>query len=46
MKLSKLIRGLSAFDYAVMLDGPEKNHLSAIKSLTSHFVSSISVVFN
>ena len=37
---SKLIRGLSSFDYAVMLDGPEKNYLSAIEDLTSHFFSS------
>ena len=37
---SELIRGLSAFDHAVMLDGPEKNYLSAIENLTSHFLSS------
>ena len=37
---SELIRGLSAFDHAVMLDGPEKNYLSAIENLTSHFSSS------
>ena len=36
---SELARGLSAFDYAVMLDGPEKNYLTAIQSPTSHFFS-------
>ena len=37
---SELVRGLSAFDYAAKLDGPEKNYLSAIESHhTSHFFS-------
>ena len=34
---SELIRGLSAFDHAVMLDGPEKKYLSAIENPASHF---------
>ena len=36
---SKLIRGLSAFDPAVILDGPENNYVDAIEKLSSHFVS-------
>ena len=36
---SYLLRGLSSFDHAVLLDGPEQNYLSAIESLTGNFVS-------
>ena len=36
---SRLIRGLSAFDPAVILVGPEANYTDAIEKLTSHFVS-------
>ena len=36
---SKLIRGLSAFDPAVILVGPAANYTNAIEKLTSHFVS-------
>ena len=36
---SKLIRGLSAFDPAVILDGPEANYIVAIEKLSGHFVS-------
>ena len=36
---SKLMRGLSAFDPAVMLDGSEADYTVAIESLSSHFVS-------
>ena len=36
---SDLLRGLSSFDYAVLLDGPEENYVSAVESLTSYFVS-------
>ena len=39
LKLS-LIRGLSCFDSAVMLDGPERHYVTAIEDLTSYFVSS------
>ena len=37
---SALIRGLSCFDSAVMLDGPERHYVAAIEDLTSYFVSS------
>ena len=37
---SPLIRGLSSFDSAVMLDGPERHYIAAIEDLTSYFVSS------
>ena len=37
---SPLIRCLSCFDSAVMLDGPERHYISAIEDLTSYFVSS------
>ena len=36
---SKLMRGLSAFDPAVMLDGSEADYTVAIEGLYSHFVS-------
>ena len=36
---SKLIRGLSAFDPAVILDGPEANYIVAIERFSGHFVS-------
>ena len=36
---SDLLRGLSSFDHAVLLDGPEENYVSAVESLTSYFVS-------
>ena len=36
---SKLVRGLSAFDSAVIIDGPEANYVVAIEKLSSHFVS-------
>ena len=36
---SKLIRGLSAFDPAVIYDGPEVNYIVAIEKLSGHFVS-------
>ena len=36
---SDLMRGLSAFDPAVMLDGPEQNYVGAIECLSSYFVS-------
>ena len=36
---SKLMRGLSAFDPAVMLDGTEANYTVAIEDLSSHFAS-------
>ena len=36
---SKLVRGLSAFDSAVIFDGPEANYAVAIDKLSSHFVS-------
>ena len=36
---SDLLRGLSSFDHAVLLDGSEENYVSAVESLTSYFVS-------
>ena len=36
---SSLIKGLSAFDPAVILDGPESHYITAIEKLSSHFVS-------
>ena len=36
---SKLVKGLSAFDPAVLLVGPEINYTTAIERLTSHFVT-------
>ena len=36
---SDLMRGMSAFDPAVMLDGPEQNYVGAIECLSSHFVA-------
>ena len=36
---SDLARGLSAFDVAVMFDGPEKHYVTVIEKLSSHFVS-------
>ena len=37
---SDLIRGLSSFDPAVILENSEKNYLTAIQKLSTHFVSS------
>ena len=36
---SDLARGLSAFDVAVMFEGPEKHYVTAIEKLSAHFVS-------
>ena len=36
---SKLVRGISAFDSAVIFDGPEAKYAVAIEKLSSHFVS-------
>ena len=36
---SDLARGLSAFDVAVMFEGPEKHYLTVIEKLSAHFVS-------
>ena len=36
---STLLRGLSCFDHAVILDGLEQNYTVAIEDLTSYFVS-------
>ena len=36
---STLLRGLSCFDHAVILDGSEQNYTIAIEDLTSYFVS-------
>ena len=36
---SGLIKGLCAFDPAVILDGPESHYITAIEKLSSHFVS-------
>ena len=36
---SGLLRGLSTFDPAVILDGPEDHYTTAIEKLSSHFVS-------
>ena len=36
---SKLVRGLSAFDPAVIFEGPEANYAIAIEKLSSHFVT-------
>ena len=36
---SGLVKGLSAFDPAVILDGPESHYITAIEKLSSHFVS-------
>ena len=36
---SGLIKGFSAFDPAVILDGPESHYITAIEELSSHFVS-------
>ena len=35
---SDLIRGLSSFDFAVMIDGPERHYISSVEKLTTCFV--------
>ena len=37
---SDLIRGLSSFDFAVMIDGPERHYISSVEKLTTCFVNS------
>ena len=37
---SNLIRGLSSFDFAVMVEGPERHYVSAVEKLTTYFVNS------
>ena len=36
---SNLARGLSSFDYVVMIEGPEDNHVVSVEKLTSYFVA-------